>query len=139
MADVHNEETRSYNMSRIKATDTKPELMVRRFLHSCGFRFKLNDKNLPGKPDIVLPRYQTVIFINGCFWHGHAHCKYFKIPKTRTVWWQEKISRNKLNDRKAIRALRKEGWKVILLWECDLKLAKIDATFFRLLALLTLD
>ncbi|MBS4058867.1 MAG: DNA mismatch endonuclease Vsr [Bacteroidetes bacterium] len=90
--DVHNPETRSYNMSRIKGKNTLPEMIVRKFLFSKGFRYKLHDKNLPGKPDIVLPKYKTVIFIHGCFWHGHEGCQYFVIPKTRTEWWLNKIN-----------------------------------------------
>lgn len=109
MADVHDKQTRSYNMGRIKGKDTKPELLVRKFLHAQGFRYKLHDKTLPGKPDIVLPKYRTVIFIHGCFWHGHANCKYFTIPKTRTQWWTNKINTNKTNDAKAVKALKKEG------------------------------
>ena len=95
MPDVHSQETRSYNMSRIKAKDTKPELLVRKYLFCKGFRYRVNAKDLPGKPDIVLPKYKTVIFIHGCFWHGHEGCKYFVIPKTRTEWWTEKIRKNK--------------------------------------------
>jgi DNA mismatch endonuclease (patch repair protein) len=121
MADVHTKQQRSYNMSRIKAKDTKPELMVRRFLHAHGFRYRLHDKKLPGKPDIVLPKYKTVVFIHGCFWHGHKNCKYFTIPKTRTEWWTEKINRNRLNDQEAKRLLKKAGFYVITVWECQLK------------------
>jgi DNA mismatch endonuclease (patch repair protein) len=128
MADVHNKKTRSYNMSQIKATNTKPELLVRKFLHAQGFRYKLHDKTLPGKPDIVLPKYKTIIFIHGCFWHGHTNCKYFKVPQTRTQWWQDKINRNKANDAKAIKALKKEGWKVITVWECKLRPANVEKT-----------
>lgn len=117
MADVHDKKTRSYNMSQIKARDTKPEMLVRKFLHAQGFRYKLHDKTLPGKPDIVLPKYKTIIFIHGCFWHGHKNCKYFVVPKTRTQWWLDKINRNKANDDKAEKALKKEGWKVITVWE----------------------
>jgi len=120
MADVHNKATRSYNMSMIKGKNTKPEMLVRRFLHANGYRYKLHDKKLPGKPDIVLPKYRTVIFVHGCFWHGHANCKYFVIPKTRTQWWTDKINDNRANDEKAVKALRKEGWKVIKIWGCDL-------------------
>lgn len=112
-------------MSRIRAKDTKPEMLVRKFLHANGFRYKLHDKTLPGKPDIVLPKYRTVIFVHGCFWHGHTNCKYFKVPKTRTKWWLAKINRNKANDEKAQKALRKEGWKVINIWECSLKRTRI--------------
>ena len=125
MADVHTKKQRSYNMSRIRAKDTKPEMLVRKFLHANGFRYKLHDKTLPGKPDIVLPKYRTVIFVHGCFWHGHTNCKYFKVPKTRTKWWLAKINRNKANDKKAQKALRKEGWKVINIWECSLKRTRI--------------
>lgn len=133
MADVHNKQTRSYNMSQIKSGNTKPELLVRKFLHASGFRYKLHDKILPGKPDIVLPRYKTIIFIHGCFWHGHANCKYFKIPQTRTAWWLQKINTNKANDAKAIKALKKDGWKIITVWECRLKPAKIEKTLSSLL------
>lgn len=139
MADVHTKQIRSYNMSRIRGKDTKPELMVRSFLHVNGFRFKLHDKNLPGKPDIVLPRYKTVIFVHGCFWHGHARCKYFKVPQTRTEWWLDKIKRNKLNDAKGLTILRKEGWKVIVVWECALKPAKTIATLNRILEKITVS
>jgi DNA mismatch endonuclease, patch repair protein len=133
MADVHTKKQRSYNMSRIKGKDTKPEMLVRKFLHANGFRYKLHDKKLPGKPDIVLPKYKTVIFVHGCFWHGHANCKYFTIPKTRTEWWMDKINTNKANDTKAIRALKKDGWKIITIWECALKTAKVEKTLKNLL------
>ncbi len=120
-------------MSRIKGKDTKPEMLVRTFLHANGYRYKLHDKKLPGKPDIVLPKYKTVIFVHGCFWHGHANCKYFVVPKTNTKWWTDKINRNKANDEKAIKALKKDGWKLIEIWECRLKPAKADKTLVRLL------
>ena len=133
MADVHNKATRSYNMSRIKGKNTKPEMLVRKFLHAKGYRYKLHDKNLPGKPDIVLPKYNTIIFVHGCFWHGHANCKYFVVPKTRTQWWTNKINRNKANDEKAVKALRKDGWNAIVVWECGLKAAKVERTLARIL------
>ena len=132
MADVHDQLTRSYNMSRIKGKDTKPEMLVRRFLHANGYRYRLHDKKLPGKPDIVLPKYKTVIFVHGCFWHGHTNCKYYVVPKTRKDWWLNKINGNIANDTKAIKALKKEGWKIINLWECNLKLAKVKNTLARL-------
>jgi len=128
MADVHDKATRSYNMSRIKSRNTKPEMLVRRFLHANGFRYKLHDKTLPGKPDIVLPKYNTVIFIHGCFWHGHRNCNYFVVPKTRTEWWMNKINSNIANDAKAIKGLKKEGWKIVTLWECRLKPSRIRKT-----------
>jgi DNA mismatch endonuclease (patch repair protein) len=121
MADVHDQKTRSYNMSRIKSKGTKPELLVRKFLFANGFRYKLHDKKLPGKPDIVLPKYRTVIFVHGCFWHGHKNCKYFVVPKTRTEWWLNKINRNIANDKKSDLELTKDGWRVINIWECNLK------------------
>ena len=132
MADVHTQEQRSYNMSRIRSTNTKPEMQVRKFLHANGFRYKLHDKTLPGKPDIVLPKYKTVIFVHGCFWHGHEGCKYYVVPKTRTNWWLNKINGNIANDVKAIKALKKEGWKIINLWECDLKSHAVNKTFAKL-------
>ncbi len=121
MADVHDKATRSYNMSRIRNKDTKPEMLVRKFLFANGFRYRLNDKKLPGKPDIVLPKYKTVIFVNGCFWHGHENCKYFKLPATRTEWWKEKIEGNIKNDIKKHALLREAGYKVIAIWECEVK------------------
>lgn len=133
MADVHNKKTRSYNMSQIRAVNTKPELLVRKFLHANGFRFRLHVKNLPGKPDIVLPKYKTVIFVHGCFWHGHTNCKYFKIPGTRTKWWTVKINRNKDNDARAVKSLKADGWKVIVIWECNLRPAKLERTVSLLL------
>lgn len=121
MTDVHNKETRSYNMSQIKGKDTKPEMLVRKFLHAQGLRYRLHDKNLPGKPDIVMPKYNLVIDIRGCFWHGHEDCKYFVIPKTRTDWWTEKIRKTKSKDFGNEEKLRELGWKIIIIFECDLK------------------
>lgn len=121
MADVHSKAQRSYNMSQIKGKNTKPEMIVRKFLHANGFRYRLHDRKLPGRPDIVLPKYRTVIFVNGCFWHGHKEGKCYIVPKTRTQWWVDKIDRNKANETKNFSFLKKEGWKVIRIWECDLK------------------
>ena len=121
MADVHDKATRSYNMSRIKNKNTKPEILVRKFLFADGFRYRINDKKLPGKPDIVLPKYKTVIFVNGCFWHGHENCKYFKLPATRTEWWKEKIEGNIKNDTIKQALLREAGYKVMVIWECEIK------------------
>jgi len=132
MADVHEPEVRSYNMSQIKGKDTKPELLVRKFIHSHGFRFRLHDKKLPGKPDIVLKKFHTVIFIHGCFWHGHEGCKYFVVPKTRTKWWIDKINRNKEKDRESSSILQKEGWNIITIWECELKTDNREKTLDRL-------
>lgn len=121
MADVHEPEVRSYNMSQIQGKDTKPEMLVRKFLHSNGFRYRLHVKDLPGKPDLVLPKYNSVIFVHGCFWHAHEGCKYFKIPKTRTEWWKEKLYGNKERDEQNIEKLEKKGWNVIVVWGCELK------------------
>ncbi len=125
MADVHKPDIRSYNMSRIKGKDTKPEMIVRKFLHSKGFRYNLHGKfkneKLPGRPDVVLPKYKTVVFVHGCFWHGHSGCKYFVIPKTRTEWWVEKIAKTQRNDLKNITSLKNLGWNVVVIWECELK------------------
>jgi DNA mismatch endonuclease (patch repair protein) len=128
MADVHTPEQRSYNMSRIKSGNTKPEMLVRKYLHALGYRYKLHDKTLPGKPDLVLPKYRTVIFIHGCFWHGHENCKYYVVPKTKTDWWLAKINGNIANDTKAVTALKKDGWKVITIWGCDLKPKVMEKT-----------
>ncbi len=133
MADVHSKAVRSYNMSRIRGKDTKPEILVRKYLHAYGYRYRLHVKDLPGKPDIVLPRYKTVIQINGCFWHGHDGCRYFVIPKTRTEWWLNKINANKTNDSKATEALQDAGWQLITLWECELKPMKLEETLNRLI------
>ncbi|MEN7551872.1 DNA mismatch endonuclease Vsr [Rapidithrix thailandica] len=137
MADVHKPVTRSYNMSRIKGKDTKPEMLVRKFLFSEGFRYRLHDKKLPGKPDLVFPKYKTVVFIHGCFWHGHEGCKYFVVPKTRTEWWVDKINKNKQRDLANIDLLFKEGWKVIIVWECELKPEKRERTLQSLVRKLT--
>jgi DNA mismatch endonuclease, patch repair protein len=134
MADVHTSEQRSYNMSRIKSKDTKPEMLVRHFLHANGFRYKLHDRSLSGKPDIVLPKYKTVIFIHGCFWHAHKNCKYFTLPKTRTAWWKNKLNTNVLNDEKTIKALKKDGWKIIVVWQCKLKKEKLEKTLQQILS-----
>lgn len=119
--DVHDKETRSYNMSCIKGKNTRPEEIVRKYLFSQGFRYRKNDKRLPGTPDIVLPKYKTVIFVNGCFWHGHKNCKCFVVPKTNTDFWVNKIEANKQRDYRKIDELQELGWKVIIVWECRLK------------------
>jgi DNA mismatch endonuclease, patch repair protein len=134
MTDVHSKEVRSYNMSKIKGKNTKPEILVRKFLFSHGYRYRLHTKNLPGKPDIVLTKYKTVIFVNGCFWHGHEGCKYFVIPKTRTEWWTEKINGTKKKDIENYDKLLKKGWKVIRIFECDLKSDKREKILNELLS-----
>lgn len=119
--DVHTKETRSYNMSQIKSKNTKPEEIVRKYLFSHGLRFRKNDKKLPGHPDIVLPKYKTVIFVNGCFWHAHEGCKYFKWPENNAEFWKNKLLGNKNRDITNIQKLRAIGWNVIVVWECELK------------------
>lgn len=119
--DVHDKNTRSYNMSRIRSKDTKPEMLVRKFLHARGYRYVLHSSKLIGKPDLALPKYKTVIFINGCFWHGHEGCKYYIQPETRKDWWKVKIIRTKEKDKSVSEQLTAEGWKVVTVWECELK------------------
>lgn len=128
MSDVHSKQVRSYNMSQIKGKNTKPEMLVRKFLHSNGFRYKLHDKNLPGKPDIVLPKYKTVIEVQGCYWHGHKNCKYFTLPKSNTEFWQEKISGNIKRDRDNHDKISALGWQLMIIWECQLKATVIQKT-----------
>ena len=123
-------------MSRIKSKNTAPEIIVRRFLFANGFRFRLHQKNLPSKPDIVLKKYKTVIFVHGCFWHGHEGCKYFVIPKTRTEWWINKIVRNKELDHFNTERLSILGWNIITVYECELKKEKIEATLNSLITTL---
>jgi DNA mismatch endonuclease (patch repair protein) len=134
MTDVHEPEVRSYNMSRIRSKDTKPEMLVRKFLFKNGFRYRLHGKDLPGKPDIVLPKYKTVIFVNGCFWHYHKGCRYFVLPKTRTEWWLHKVKATAARDKSSEIALQVLGWKVILVWECELKPTQRDNTLTNLLS-----
>lgn len=108
-------------MSHIKAKDTKPELKIRQFLFSKGFRFRKNDKRLPGAPDIVLTKYKTVIFVNGCFWHVHENCKYFTLPKSNSDFWKQKLQDNKERDERVYRKNRELGWNVIIVWQCEIK------------------
>lgn len=133
MADVHSKKTRSFNMSRIKGKDTAPEMLVRRYLFSQGLRYKLHDKQLPGKPDLVFPKYKTVILVHGCYWHGHKNCKYFVPPKTKTEWWLNKIGKNIERDEENLRKLQQLGWKCIIVWECELKSGKKEETLSKLL------
>ena len=126
--DVHDKKTRSYNMSMIKGKNTKPEELVRKYLFSQGFRYRKNVRTLPGSPDIVLPKYETVIFVNGCFWHGQKGCKYFVWPENNADFWREKISSNLERDRRNIDALKEQGWRVLVVWECELKKDKVTDT-----------
>lgn len=132
MTDTHSPEIRSYNMSRIKATDTKPEIIVRKYLFGHGYRYRLHVKNLPGKPDIVLPKYKTVIFVNGCFWHGHKGCKDFVMPKSGQKYWEPKIQNNAERDKLHKRKLKRQGWHVVTVWECQLQQVQAIKTLQKL-------
>jgi len=121
MSDSLSPEKRSWNMSQIKGRDTKIEVAVRKYLFSKGFRFRKNDKRYPGKPDVVLPKYKTIIFVNGCFWHRHEGCKDATIPKTRTDFWLTKLNKNVEKDKQSQEKLKRDGWNVVVLWECELE------------------
>ena len=121
-------EQRHRNMAAIRSVNTKPELLVRRHLWKLGFRYSLNSGRLPGHPDIVLRKYRTCIFVNGCFWHGHDGCRYFRIPKSNVDYWTRKIARNKERDREELRQLEEMGWHCITVWECDLRKDRLEAT-----------
>ena len=136
MTDVHNTETRSYNMSRIKGKDTKPENLVCKYLFSHGFRYRRNDKRFPGTPDVVLPKYRVVIFVNGCFWHKHEGCKLFVWPKSNPEFWKQKIEKNAERDRNNYARLVEQGWTVIIVWECALKPSKRENTLNKLVELI---
>lgn len=128
MADVFTKKKRSEVMSKIRSTNTKPELIVRKYLFSKGFRFRIHQKNLPGKPDIVLKQHNTVVLVNGCFWHGHENCKIFKMPQTKQSYWKPKIKNNINKDFQNRKVLHKLGWNVIVVWECQLKKSKLERT-----------
>jgi DNA mismatch endonuclease, patch repair protein len=122
MTDVFDKRKRSWVMSRVKGKNTKPEIFVRSLLHRLGYRFTVNgpkNRKLPGKPDIVLPKYETVVFVHGCFWHGHRGCKHYRIPKSRTEWWTEKIESNRRRDLRNLALLESRGWNVVVLWTCQ--------------------
>lgn len=119
--DIINKEQRSRNMAQIRAKDTKPELLVRRFVHSMGFRYRLHRRDLPGTPDLVFPRHRKVIFVHGCFWHRHLDCRFAYTPKSNTEFWSTKFARNVENDRNALKLLVAAGWNVLILWECEIQ------------------
>lgn len=131
MADIMSAEKRSALMSRIRAKDTRPELCLRKQLWRAGFRYRLHGKQLPGQPDLVLPKWNAVVFVHGCFWHAHAGCAYFRLPKARAEFWAEKLGRNRARDAAAIAALLQDGWRVATVWECSLR-ADADAAGQRL-------
>ncbi|HBG05159.1 MAG TPA: very short patch repair endonuclease [Geobacter sp.] len=125
MTDIISKERRSWNMSRIRAKNTKPEMVVRSALHKAGYRFRIHVPTLPGKPDIVLPKYKAVIFVNGCFWHRHLNCKHAYTPKSRQEFWQSKFQNNIARQEKVIHELHSLGWEVLLIWECEINSRKI--------------
>lgn len=122
MTDVMSAERRSLLMSRIRGKDTSPEVKIRRLLWSTGLRYRLHTKGLPGKPDLVFPKWRAVVFVHGCFWHRHSGCPFFRLPKTRTSFWDEKLRRNKERDAAAIATLTAGGWRVAVAWECGVRL-----------------
>jgi DNA mismatch endonuclease (patch repair protein) len=132
MADVHTPQVRSYNMSKIRSRNTKIEELVLKYLFSIGLRYRRNDKRYPGKPDAVFPKYKTMLFINGCFWHYHDVCSISKIPKSNLEYWIPKLESNRRRDEANIEALCKDGWRVITVWECELKKAVRNETLVRL-------
>lgn len=121
MTDVMSSDKRSALMSRIRGTNTKPELLVRKYLWHAGFRYRLHVAGLPGRPDLVLPKWNAVVFVHGCFWHRHTGCSYFRMPKTRTAFWKAKLTRNQDRDATAITMLKQDGWRVAVVWECALR------------------
>lgn len=131
MGDIITKEERSELMSHIRSVNTKPEVALRRALWRRGFRYRVNVKNLPGSPDIVLPKHRTVVFVHGCFWHGHKGCKEFTVPKTNTDFWVKKVARNQERDQEVWRKLEAKGWSVVIVWECELVKAKFDGTVQR--------
>ena len=134
MADCFTKEQRHLNMASIRSGSTTPELQLRRSLWRQGFRYRINDKRLPGRPDIVFSKYRTVVFVHGCFWHGHKDCKYYTVPKTNTEFWVAKVARNQERDQEVWRKLEAKGWNVIIVWECQLKKAVLDDTVNRVAA-----
>lgn len=121
MADKVDKKRRSEIMSSIRGQNTKPEMIVRKYLFSKGFRYRLHDKSLPGKPDIKLTKYNSLVFINGCFWHGHTDCKIYVMPKTNKKFWYSKIENNVERDKRNLELLKNLGWKIIVVWECEIK------------------
>lgn len=132
--DVFSKSQRSYVMSQIRSRDTKPEMIVRRALHAAGYRFRVGNKDLPGRPDISIKKYGLVIFVNGCFWHGHDNCEIFRLPKSNVEFWQQKLARNRARDIRVLDLYKQNGWTALVVWECELR-RKTDAdiTIARLL------
>lgn len=127
MPDIVSPETRSRMMAGIRGKDTKPEMLMRRALHSDGFRYRLHDKSLPGSPDLVFPRYRAVVLVHGCFWHGHEGCRYYRVPSTREEFWLAKISSNRVRDKRDRSALESAGWRTAVVWECATRHGPVEA------------
>lgn len=136
MVDIFTKAKRHEIMSRVRSSDTAPEIRVRAIIHRLGLRFRLHCKELPGKPDIVLPRHRKIVFVHGCFWHGHPNCKRATVPSTNTDFWASKIDANKQRDRRVVHALRRLGWSVLIVWQCEIahadKLERKIRRFFNL-------
>lgn len=130
--DIVSKKKRSEMMQAIKGSNTRPEIIARKHLFSLGFRYRIHNKSLPGRPDICLKKYNAVIFINGCFWHGHSNCNIFSMPKSNTKFWKDKLESNKKRDKRNIRKLKKMGWKVLVVWECQLEKRKRELTLDKL-------
>ena len=139
MADRRTPEEISRNMSLVRGKDTKPEVLVRKYLFSKGLRFRKNDPRLPGKPDVVLPKYRTVVFVNGCFWHAHEGCRRASVPESHREYWEAKLRRNKERDAEVEKELKEAGWKVLTVWECGLKKSVMNATLDSLIEAIRSD
>ena len=139
MPDTLTKEQHHHCMSNIHSKNTKPEILVRKELFKKGFRYRINVSKLPGKPDIVLPKYKTAIFINGCFWHGHEGCRHFIIPKTNTDYWMSKIRNNQHRDKESVLKLQQAGWKVLTIWECELTTTKFLETIRKIETIINVD
>ena len=136
MPDTLTQEQRRRCMSHIRSKNTKPEILVRHELFRRGYRYRINVSKLPGKPDIVLPKYKTVIFINGCFWHGHEGCKHFVLPKSNVECWESKILRNHQRDKETILKLQQLGWKVVIIWECEINKSQLLQTINQIVSII---
>ena len=133
MTDTVTKKKRSEIMSKIRSKDTRPEMIVRKLLHAAGYRYRLHSKDLPGKPDLVLPKYRTVIFVHGCFWHQHKGCSFAATPKSNVGYWSEKLASNRLRDAESTAILLKSGWRVLVVWECACKSEKLASAIFSFL------
>ena len=132
MSDIYSKQKRSQIMSKISGKNTKPEIIIRKLIHSLGYRYRLHKKELPGKPDIVFPKYHKVIFVNGCFWHGHSKCSRSKLPTTNQNFWTNKITGNKKKDKSNYTRLKKLGWNYLIIWQCEISKKNIEKLTFKI-------